>query len=138
MDGESHKLAILEQACKVTDRIAELEAAMDGQPLKYRLRLVGYLVVLGAQTQVDWQGNRYAIDGDPRTDNGSRRTAHVDYVIVRDRYPGPVTTASQVAQWMVDQDQIEQVRIAAAMSATARRTPAPPTARPHQASYCGC
>jgi hypothetical protein len=23
MDGESHKLAILEQACKVTDRIAE-------------------------------------------------------------------------------------------------------------------
>ena len=34
-------------------------------------------------------------------------------------------------------DQIEQVRIAAAMSATARRTPAPPTARPHQASYCG-
>jgi hypothetical protein len=33
MDGESHKLAILGQACKVTDRIAELEAAMDGQPL---------------------------------------------------------------------------------------------------------
>jgi hypothetical protein len=33
MDGESRKLAILEQACKVTDRIAELEAAMDGQPL---------------------------------------------------------------------------------------------------------
>jgi hypothetical protein len=32
MDGESHKLAILEQACKVTDRIAELDTAMDGQP----------------------------------------------------------------------------------------------------------
>jgi hypothetical protein len=29
----SHKLAILEQACKATDRIAELDAAMDGQPL---------------------------------------------------------------------------------------------------------
>jgi hypothetical protein len=50
---------------------------------KYRLRLVGYPGVLGAQSQVDWQGKRYAIDGDPRIYNGSRRTAHVDYVIVR-------------------------------------------------------
>jgi hypothetical protein len=33
MDGESHKLAILEQAAKVADRIAELEAAMAGEPL---------------------------------------------------------------------------------------------------------
>jgi hypothetical protein len=33
MDGESHKLATLEEACKVKDRIVELEAAMDGQPL---------------------------------------------------------------------------------------------------------
>jgi hypothetical protein len=48
----------------------------------HRRRLVGYLGVLGAQTQVDWQGNRYAIDGDPRIYNGSRRTAHVDYLIV--------------------------------------------------------
>jgi hypothetical protein len=33
MDGESHKLAILEQACKVTDRVTELESAMEGEPL---------------------------------------------------------------------------------------------------------
>ena len=47
---------------------------------KYRLRLVGYP---GVQSEVDWVGKRYAIDGDPRIYNGSRRTAHVDYVIVR-------------------------------------------------------
>ena len=52
---------------------------------KYRLRLVGYPGVLGAQAQVEWQGKRYAIDGEPRQYNGSRRTAHVDYVIVRRR-----------------------------------------------------
>ena len=51
---------------------------------KYRLRLVGYSGVLGAQSQVDWQGKRYAIDGDPRIYNGSRRTAHVE---MRDRAP---------------------------------------------------
>jgi hypothetical protein len=50
---------------------------------KYRLRLVGYLKVLGAQSQVEWQGKRYAIDGEPRQYNGSFRTAHVDYVIAR-------------------------------------------------------
>ena len=33
LDEEAHKLATLEHACKVTDRIAELEAAMEGQPL---------------------------------------------------------------------------------------------------------
>ena len=49
----------------------------------YRLRLVGYPDMLGAQSQVEWQGKRYAIDGEPRQFNGSRRTAHVDYVIVR-------------------------------------------------------
>ena len=30
---------------------------------KYRLRLVGYPSVLGAQSQVDWNGKRYAIPG---------------------------------------------------------------------------
>ena len=30
---------------------------------KYRLRLVGYPDMLGAQSQVEWQGKRYAIDG---------------------------------------------------------------------------
>lgn len=33
MDGEPHKLALLEQACKVLDQIAELDTAMQGQPL---------------------------------------------------------------------------------------------------------
>ena len=50
---------------------------------KYRLRLVGYPSLLGAQSQVEWNGKRYAIDGEPRIYNGSRRTAHVDYVIER-------------------------------------------------------
>ena len=50
---------------------------------KNRLRLVGYPGVLGAQSQVDWQGKRYTIDGEPKVYNGSRRTAHVDYLIVR-------------------------------------------------------
>lgn len=33
MDGEPHKLALLEQACRVLDQIAELDAAMVGEPL---------------------------------------------------------------------------------------------------------
>ena len=50
---------------------------------KYRLRLVNYPALLGAQSQVEWQDKRYSIDGEPRQYNGSRRTAHVDYVMVR-------------------------------------------------------
>lgn len=50
---------------------------------KYWLRLVGYPGLLGAQSAVEWQGRRYAIDGDPRIYNGSRRTAHAIYTIVR-------------------------------------------------------
>ena len=50
---------------------------------KYRLRLVGYPEVLGAQAQVEWNGMRYSIEGEPRIYNGSRRTAHVDYVMMR-------------------------------------------------------
>lgn len=56
----------------------------DGGPVsKYRLRLVGYPDLLGAQSAVEWHGRRYAIDGEARIYNGSRRTAHVDYVMVR-------------------------------------------------------
>jgi hypothetical protein len=33
---------------------------------KYRLRLVGYPSVLGAHSQVDWDGKRYGIHGEPR------------------------------------------------------------------------
>jgi hypothetical protein len=51
--------------------------------IKYRLRPVGYSGVLGAQSQVEWNGKRYSIDRDPRIYNGSRRTAHVDYLITR-------------------------------------------------------
>ena len=57
----------------------------DGTTSKYRLRLVGYPELLGAQSAVEWNGKRYAIDGDPLVYNGSRRTAHVDYVMARGR-----------------------------------------------------
>lgn len=50
---------------------------------KYRLRLVGYRGLLGAQSAVEWNAKRYSIEGDGRICNGSRRTAHVDYVMVR-------------------------------------------------------
>jgi hypothetical protein len=51
---------------------------------RYRLRLIGWQgSLLGAQSAVEWQRRRYAIDGDPKIYNGSRRTAHVDYVMVR-------------------------------------------------------
>ncbi len=54
-----------------------------GTTSKYRLRLIGYPDLLGAQSAVEWNGKRYAIDGEPRIYNGSRRTAHVEYVMVR-------------------------------------------------------
>lgn len=50
---------------------------------RYRLRLINYPNILGAQSQIEWRGKRYAIDGDPLIFNGSRRTAHVVYVVVR-------------------------------------------------------
>ncbi|MFA5707382.1 hypothetical protein [Mycolicibacterium sp.] len=50
---------------------------------RYRLRLVNYPQILGAQSQIEWNGKRYSIEGDARIYNGSRRTAHVDYIMVR-------------------------------------------------------
>lgn len=53
---------------------------------KYRLRLVGYSgnpSLLGAQAVVEWQGRRYGIHGEPMIYNGSPRTRHVDYTMVR-------------------------------------------------------
>lgn len=50
---------------------------------RYRLRLINCPTILGAQSQIEWRGKRYAIDGDPLIYNGSSRTAHVDYVIFR-------------------------------------------------------
>jgi hypothetical protein len=55
----------------------------EGSTSRYRLRLVGYSGLLGAQSAVEWNGKRYAITGDPMIYNGSRRTAHVDYEMVR-------------------------------------------------------
>jgi len=50
---------------------------------KYRLRLVGYPELLGAQSQVEWRGKRYVLDGDPRIFSGSTRTARAEYVMLR-------------------------------------------------------
>lgn len=51
---------------------------------RLRLRLVDWRgELLGAQAQVEWQGKRYSIGGEPRVFTGSRRTAHVDYAMVR-------------------------------------------------------
>jgi hypothetical protein len=50
---------------------------------RYRLRLITSPNILGAQTQIEWNGKRYSILGDAMIYNGSRRTAHVEYVMVR-------------------------------------------------------
>jgi len=53
----------------------------------YRMRLAradqARLGVLGAQSQIEWNGQRWSIVGDPQFYNMSRRTAHVDYTIRR-------------------------------------------------------
>lgn len=50
----------------------------------YRFRPVrSFTTELGAQSQVDWNGQRWVIDGEPKRYLGSRRTAHTDYVIRR-------------------------------------------------------
>jgi uncharacterized protein YfaS (alpha-2-macroglobulin family) len=50
---------------------------------RYRLRLINYPNILGAQSQIEWDGKRYSLFGDAMIYNGSPRTAHVEYVIVR-------------------------------------------------------
>lgn len=50
---------------------------------RYRLRLINYPNVLGAQSQIEWRGKRYSLQGDAMIYNGSPQTAHVDYVMVR-------------------------------------------------------
>jgi hypothetical protein len=45
--------------------------------------LINYPGILGAQSQIEWNGKLYSIVGDAKIYNGSRRTAHVDYVMVR-------------------------------------------------------
>ncbi|NHU43381.1 hypothetical protein [Rhodococcus sp. A14] len=51
--------------------------------IKYRLRLVGYPDLLGAQSAVEWRGKRYVIDGEPQIFSGSPRTARAEYVMIR-------------------------------------------------------
>jgi hypothetical protein len=50
---------------------------------RYRLRLINYPGILGAQSQIEWNGKRYSISGDAMIYNSSRRTAHVEYVMLR-------------------------------------------------------
>lgn len=54
---------------------------------RYRLRLAGGWPtgggILGAQSQVEWRGKRYAIEGDAMLHTGSPRTAHAVYTLAR-------------------------------------------------------
>lgn len=51
---------------------------------RYRLRLVGWNGgTLGAQSQVEWNGKRYSIEGDALIYAGSPRTARAEYTMVR-------------------------------------------------------
>ncbi|MBS1690771.1 MAG: hypothetical protein JST91_00870 [Actinobacteria bacterium] len=54
---------------------------------RYRLRLAGGYPtgggILGAQSKVEWRGKLYSIEGDAQLHNGSSRTAHAVYVMVR-------------------------------------------------------
>lgn len=50
---------------------------------RYRLRLINYPDILGAQSQIEWNGKRYSVLGDGMIYNGSARTRHVDYVMSR-------------------------------------------------------
>jgi hypothetical protein len=70
--------------CKaVVQPLSSTEDA-EGTTTKHRLRLVGWHgSQLGAQSAVEWNGKRYAVDGDPLVFNGSSRTARVEYVLIR-------------------------------------------------------
>lgn len=71
----------------VVQTVTSSEQASDGSVVvteKLRLRLVGWNgAELGSQAQVEWQGRRYSVDGEPRRFHGSSRTAHIDYHLVR-------------------------------------------------------
>lgn len=51
---------------------------------RYGLRFPrSFSTVLGAQSQIEWQGKRWSVVGDPVRHNGSARTRHLQYVIKR-------------------------------------------------------
>lgn len=50
----------------------------------YTMRLPrSFPLVLGAQSEIDWRGQRWAVFGDVNLYTSSRRTAHVVYTIKR-------------------------------------------------------
>jgi hypothetical protein len=50
----------------------------------YRMRLPrSFPHLIGAQSQIEWNGQRWAVFGNPQVYNGSPRTAHIDYTIKR-------------------------------------------------------
>jgi hypothetical protein len=79
LENEPDRLECCFQACKTAEQIADLDDAAAEAPLTVK----GSPDLLGAQSAVEWNGERYAIDGDPKIYNGSRRTAHLDYVMIR-------------------------------------------------------
>lgn len=90
IDGDGNKItraALVGQLFRaVVQPLTATESTADGgfgSESRYRLRLINYPNVLGAQSQIEWNGKRYSIEGDGRIFNGSARTRHVDYVMVR-------------------------------------------------------
>jgi len=69
----------------VVQPISSTQSADFGSDTKsrYRLRLINYPHILDAQSQIEWSGKRYSLEGDGKIYNGSRRTAHVVYTVVR-------------------------------------------------------
>ncbi|WP_066901053.1 hypothetical protein [Mycolicibacterium houstonense] len=51
--------------------------------LRFPRKLDELLGELGAQSEIEWRGKRWTIFGDPYRFNGSRRTAHIDYLLRR-------------------------------------------------------
>lgn len=50
----------------------------------YRLRFPrSWTTVLGAQSQIEWNGKRWSVFGNPISHNGSARTRHSHYTIIR-------------------------------------------------------
>lgn len=83
------KVCVLVKAVVQPVNIGVMSASPEAQKIgfetssKYRLRLVGYPGLLDAQSQVEWNGNRYAIEGDPQIFSGSARTKRAEYVMFR-------------------------------------------------------
>lgn len=50
---------------------------------QFRIRFKRGFPLLGAQTVIEWRGQKWHIFGDHNYFNGSRRTRHVDYTIKR-------------------------------------------------------